>query len=174
MSHAALFKDPVTGRTMVGRQSKNDMTVLSEQTLGSTNLAGTTGQGVLKRENVVSQTVNIATLLTTLDSVAASTVIKNNTVITSVVPGGGLAWTVDTAVNLIAGYPGLRIGDMFVFYIDNQSGGANDITIGAAPAGVTYRGGGAADLTISQNEFRELKVLRTGAATVTIFISLPW
>lgn len=74
---------------------------------------------------------------------------------------GGVAYTTDTAANILAAMPDMDIGDTFSFILSNTA--AQVATIGGG-AGVTASG----NLTVNAN-FRIFVLERTGAATMNLY-----
>lgn len=69
--------------------------------------------------------------------------------------------TTDTAVNILAAFPGMDIGDSFIFKISVQVAFA--ITV-AGGAGVTASG----NLVIAANGVKDFVLTKTGAAAMTL------
>lgn len=82
--------------------------------------------------------------------------------------GGNRTDVLDTAAAIIAGTPALSAdGDTLACWLINTADAAETITLGGAPAGVTYVNAGQ---TIAQNESALVLIQRTGATTVSVYI----
>lgn len=82
--------------------------------------------------------------------------------------GAGRTDLVDTAANILAGITALaKDGDTHVCYLINTADAAETITLGGAPAGITYANAGQ---TITQNESAILLFRRTSSSAVTVYI----
>lgn len=79
------------------------------------------------------------------------------------IPTAAAAYTTPTAVALIAAHLSEKNNIAYTFHIDNQSAGANTITL-TAGAGVTIRG----TATVAQNITATFRVRRTTATAVVI------
>lgn len=82
-------------------------------------------------------------------------------------PTAAATYTLPTAALLVAGIANAQVGDSFLFFVNNKSGGANTITIAAG-------GSGTADgtLTVAQNVIREFLIIVTNvtAAAEAYFV----
>jgi hypothetical protein len=71
-----------------------------------------------------------------------------------------------TEAAMLASYD-LKLGEGFIFWIQNNSAGANTVTL-VAGGGVNVTSG-AGTFTIAQNTTRQFIIVRTGAATHTLY-----
>lgn len=76
-------------------------------------------------------------------------------------PAAGITLTLPTAANMVAGWPGAKVGDRFSAIIENTSGGANAITLAAG--GATLRGG----TSVAQNKSATLTGVLTNVGSGT-------
>lgn len=92
-------------------------------------------------------------------AIAAFVPLRNGVYLT--VPTAARAWTITEAGMALAS--NLAVGEGYFFWVQNNSGGANTITITAG--GGANVASGAGTFTIAQATTRQFYIRRTGAAT---------
>ena len=83
----------------------------------------------------------------------------------TIVPTSARALTFDTAANIDAAQPWAKIGDVLVYSIVNNSGGANAVTF-STNTGLTFKNSTA---SVAQNKMGQAYFVKTGSATYDVY-----
>lgn len=100
--------------------------------------------------------------VTALTDTATVTIAQLLTKVIEGAPTAAATYTLPTAANVVGGIVNAKVGDSFDFHIDNQSAGANTITV-AAGSGGTATG----TLTVAQNVVRSFKLVITNVTAAS-------
>ena len=99
---------------------------------------------------------------TALTDTTTVTIAQLMTKIIDGTPTGAAAYTLPTAALLVGGIANCRVGDSFMFFVNNKSAGANTITVGAGSGGT-----GDGTLTVAQNIIRAFLITVTNVTAST-------